>query len=55
MKLNWKFLGGRGGGEGAKQKLSVGEVWIFSGTAQCIVYDKYLKYKNYKVLQINLN
>ena len=30
MKLNWNFLGVRGGGEGgAKQKRSVGGVWIF--------------------------
>ena len=31
MKINWSFLGGWG----AKQKPSVGGVWIFSGTAQC--------------------
>ena len=30
MKLNWNFLGGGG----AKQKPSVGGVWIFSGTTQ---------------------
>ena len=30
MKLNWNFLGG---GACAKQKPSVGGVWIFSGTA----------------------
>ena len=29
MKINWKFLGGEGC---AKQKPSVGGVWIFSGT-----------------------
>ena len=29
-----KFLGGGG----AKQKLSVGGVWIFSGTTHCIAY-----------------
>ena len=28
MQINWNFLGG-----GAKQKPSVGGVWIFSGTA----------------------
>ena len=32
MKINWNFLGGGG----AKQKPSVGGVWIFSGTAQFI-------------------
>ena len=38
MKLNWKFLGGVGGGS-AKQKTLCGGggggVWILSGTAQC--------------------
>ena len=29
MKLNWNFLGVRGGEGGAKQKRSVGGVWIF--------------------------
>ena len=30
MKLSWDFPGGRG----CKKNPSVGEVWIFSGTAQ---------------------
>ena len=33
MKLNWNFLGGCGG---AKQKPSVGGVWIFSGTTHYV-------------------
>ena len=33
MKLNWNFLGGGG----AKQKPSLGGVWIFSGTAQLLI------------------
>ena len=33
-----EFPGGRGGGA-AKQKPSVGGVWIFSGTARCIFVD----------------
>ena len=32
MKLNRNFLGGGGGMVGAKQKPSMGGVWIFSGT-----------------------
>ena len=36
MSLNWNFQrgggGGGGGGEGQTKKLSVGRVWIFSGT-----------------------
>ena len=32
MKINWNFLG-EGAGEGAKQKPSMGGVWIFSGAA----------------------
>ena len=35
MKINWNFLG-EGGGGGAKQKPSVGGVWILSGTAQSV-------------------
>ena len=31
MKRNWNFLGGVGD---AKQRPSVGGVWMFSGTAQ---------------------
>ena len=31
MKLNWNFLGG--GGSVKKKNPSVGEVWIFSGSA----------------------
>ena len=31
-----EFLGGRD--RGAKKKPSVGGVWIFSGTAQCIIW-----------------
>ena len=37
MKLNWNFLGGGG----AKQKPSVGGVWILSGNAHSIVLKKY--------------
>ena len=33
MKLNWNFLGGVGV---QNKKPSVGGVWIFSGTTQCI-------------------
>ena len=33
MKLNWNFLGKM---EGAKQKPSMGGVWIFSGTARSL-------------------
>ena len=35
MKLNWNFLGVRGGGVQNK-KPSVGGVWIFSGTPHVI-------------------
>ena len=34
MKINWNFLGGGGGG--AKQKPSMGGVWLFSGTAHML-------------------
>ena len=34
MKLNWNFLGEGGGVQ--NKKSSVGEVWIFSGTAQYV-------------------
>ena len=32
MELNWKFRGGLGGGE----IRSLGDVWIISGTTQCL-------------------
>ena len=35
MKLNWKFLGGRGV---QNKKACVGGVWIFSGTADYNVH-----------------
>ena len=35
MKLNWNFLGGRGTVQNKKR--FVGGVWIFPGTAQCIL------------------
>ena len=34
MKLNWNF---QRGGEVLEKILSVGEVWIFSGTTQCVL------------------
>ena len=33
MKINWNFLGGGGC---KTKKASVGGVWIFSGTVQCV-------------------
>ena len=36
MKLKWNFLGGGG----AKQKTSVGVVWILSGTSQFQLTDQ---------------
>lgn len=38
MMLKWNFLGGGGG---AKQKPSVGGVWLFSGNAHSIVMKEY--------------
>ena len=35
LKLNWNFQQGGGGGDVEKFP-SVGEVWIFSGTTQCM-------------------
>ena len=37
MKLNWNFLGGVGV---QNKKPSVGGVWIFSGTIQCVLVGK---------------
>ena len=36
MRINWKFLGERG--ELQNKKLSMGGVWIFSGTAHFHLY-----------------
>ena len=36
MKIKWNFLGEDGGEEVTKQKPSVGGVWMFSGTTQCL-------------------
>ena len=57
MKLNWNFLRGLGG---AKQKPSVGGVWIFFGTAHIkfvLVYNFTNQFKFYfpigKIMAIN--